>query len=576
MNGAVRGYWTLAAAYVIGTLLFGWLPDTFFNYGYNYYQFLPAAWLLVPLALLGLLYAGLRYGPIPVPRAVRLAAIGSLPMLVVVLGWGLRTQIHVFGGDGAVGTVVQGGFSLTDWIPPWPLQGRLDGYGSTFVAKCCRELGLFHRSPVLTSILSTQVYAVLMGAIFTVLTLVGFRRRAEVVPILLTLPFMFNFFGNVDNYAFSLVMGLVILIAVAKVQAEEKSGWVRLVALGTLWGFGLWTHPFHVFWGFPLAAALGRQLSGRPWFRWPPWSLSVAFGAVLLVAIKLSSNGNHWFLWEPAKVPPTFSLDTLTHYLNMILLPGLPFLGGLWLERRREPAVRAAMAMFLAASACFFALAFTLGAVDQLNYQHLLFFMLAPLVLAVVKTGLSRAAVLTVVACNLALLVPMIGVHSTARTIRRAEAVYPLDPCQHNREMSWQTHLGLCLADNLQEDPEIRRAVLRTFAHGARQAQPEGFRGGNLLYHTAFLYHYGDFEAGRAQLYSLLGSNGQLVNWLLGERPGFIFCNRQRLWADLDEFIARRHPELLEQYRSRVRQLSEQCRANPYYLKRPRYAVTEF
>lgn len=571
-----------AILYLSVTTLFCFVPGTFLNYGYDYYQFLPYGWLVVPIALCGALVALARWNGEVSARA-RLAFGVAAVCLCSVVFWCLRTRIHCFGGDGAVGHVVQAAFSLSDWSVPLPGKGRLDGYGLAFVAKCCRRLGLFDQFPVLTSILATQVYGVCMGVVFVAAALVGFRRRMEVFLVVLTAPFIFNFFGNVDSYAFSLVVALVFLVAADRALGacmEEGGGGITfrsMVGLAVLWGIGMWTHPFHVSDGFVLSAVFARWLRQKGRFRsMPDWCPSALFGLALFVAIKLSPNGNHWFRWGFAETPPTFSVDTLTHYLNMILLPSLPVIGCMFVEHRRHAMFRTALVAFGGASACFFAMAFTLGAVDQFNYQHLLFFAMAPFLLMLSRLGLSRQAVAAVVVCQAALLIPMVAVHSSVRTIARAEALYPIDPCRHNRVMSWQTHLGLCLGDNLQDDPAIRKAVLRAFANGARHAMPEGFRGGNLVYHTAFLYHFGEFERGRAQLRQILGQNPEAVKWFLGERPSFIYCNRRRLWDDICQFLHETKSPMLGDVCAVVGQLADYCRAHPYCMRRPSYAVTEY
>ena len=511
------------------------------------------------------------------PR-IQTIAIWTAVAILPVAFWYFRTKVHCFGGDGAVGTVVSADFSIKDWLPPLPGKGRLDGYGAGFVAKCCRMFGVFDNSTVLTSILSTQIYAVVMGCIFVGTAVAAFRHRKSVFAILISAPFIFNFFGNVDNYTFSLTMGLMFFIVVSKVWSVEIIRFWQLLVLGVMWGIGMWTHPFHVFEGFVISYLFLRWLKSR-WGKIAnvsEWCAPVAFGLLLFTAIKVSPNGNHWFLWEVAKVPPTVSVDTFTHYLNMFLLPSLPLLVVSAIEHHDKMEFRSVLAMFGGASACFMTMAFTIGAVDQFNYQHLLFFFLMPLMLMVFKYGVSRYAAIAVVICQLSLLLPMIAVHSTDRTIERAESLYPLDPCQHNRSMSWQTHLGLCLGDNLQDNQNVKKALLRTFMNGARRAEPVGFRGGNYIYHTAFLYHFGEFEQGRNQLYQLIRQNPNVISWLLGDRSGFIYYNRKRLWADIEAFLVANNSPMLAEYRKAISNLSKKCVEHPYYLKRPKYAVTDY
>jgi len=570
-----KAHFPPAALFILATLLFGAIPGTLANYGYDYYQFLPDIALLVPFALMGLLFMYMHQGGEPSPTWQHwLGPLGCLAF--PILCWFFRTQIHCFGGDGAVAPMVTDGFSWSDWQAPWPTQGRLDGWGSAFVAKCCRVLGIYERSSVLPSILSTQVYGVVMGTIFAAVALLGFRHRLAMMAILLTMPYAFNFFGNTDAYPFSLVVALVMLVLLERELSADANSTPRLSCLIALWGLGIWTHPFHIFWGFLIAYAISRRLPCLHRLQIPNWSLSVIFGIGLFIAIKCSRFGNAWFIWDPQKTPPIFSIPTLIHYLNMVLLPSLPLLAALFLERKRDAFIVHALALFIAASSCFFAMAFTLGVVDQFNYQHLLFFISAPLVIAIARNRLPNQAIAAIVFCNLSLLMPMIAVHSTHQTIKRAEALYPLDHCQHNQHISWQAHLGLCLADNTQEDLEIRRTVLKTFMDGFRNAQPEVRRGGNFVYHTAFLYNYGLFEPARAQLFRVLEQNPKGVGWFLEERPRYIYFNRKRLWSDIDQFLTSKNSPQLERYRERVQELSHQCQERPHHLKRPNYALTEY
>ena len=188
---------------------------------------------------------------------------------------------------------------------------------------------------------------------------------------------------------------------------------------------------------------------------------------------------------------------------------------------------------------------------------------------------LPHSALIPVIICNIALLVPMIAVHSTDATIARAEAVYPLDPCQHNRVMSWQTHLGLVLGDNLQTNPKVKSALLRTFMDGAKNAQPPGFRGGNFIYHTAFLYHFGEFGRGKRQLQLILNDNPDVVRWFLNPRPGFIYCNRLRLWEDMCSYLQQNRPQMAVPVENAVKALKEEIKKTPYYVTRPSYCETE-
>lgn len=576
-KGGVLCEATLLIAFVAMTTVFGLFPGTMFNYGYDYYQFLNPFWLLWPtISCFAIWWLNKKMpdGFLLVNRIIGMSAVFLMPILF----WFLRTKVHCFGGDGAVGHVPLDGFSLSDWIPPLPGRGRLDGFGRAFVAKACREIGLFERLDAMPSIVSTAVYSCLVGTIFAFAAFYGMRRHVGLFVMLISAPFVFNFFGNIDAYAFSLLVGLVFLLYCIPFACGKTVKLHHLVALAILWGIGAWTHPFHAFDGFVIAVFFLQWLK-RKWRcfnRIPDHALAVAFGIVFFIAVKLSANGNAWFAWEFAKPPPTFSVDTFTHYLNMLLLPALPWMIVAFFNRKEDNSFKTAFWLYVSSSAVFFSMAFTIGTADQFNYQHLLFFLLMPWVLLCAKHPLPAHSAFCVLVCNLCLLVPMVAVHSSDRTIARAESLYPLDPCHHNRSMSWQTHLGLVLGDNLQKNASLKRACLLSFSNGSRNANPAGFRGGNYIYHTAFLYHFGDFSQGRQQLEALLSKDPNLVGWFLNERPAFIYCNRKRLWDDIEEIIKKYHPQISKQLTGALAAARRKAIENPYYKRRPEYAVTEY
>lgn len=564
----------LCAVYLALMVCFGFIPDTMVNYGYDYLQFLHPFWLAIPVGIVLCAWGASRLSERNVMRV--LVGMGIVLLVVLPIAFCVvRTRIHVFGGDGAVGCVPVGEFSFADWTLPFPGKGRLDGFGGAFVAKCCQRLGLFAHSFVMPSILSAAVYSILVGVAFTVTAFLFLRKKSGLFPMFITMPFIFNFFGNVDSYVLSLYVGLVFLLACLPLVDGREIRLRHLILLGALAGLGMWTHPFHAFDGFILAVFLTRYLKRKRGFsRLPDGALPTAFGVVFLIAVKMSPYGNTWFAWPFAKPPPAFSLDTFTHWFNMLFLPLLPWMVASFLNRKPDRSFGTALRLFGLASAVFFCMAFTLGTVDQFNYQHLLFFFLSPWVLLAVRHPLPPLSMFCVALCNLCLLIPMVAVHSSDKTVARAEMLYPLDPCQHNRVMSWQTHLGLTLGDNLQESKVVKRACLRTFRDGAQNALPSGFRSGNHIYHTAFLYHFGEFEQGRKQLEDLLAQNPRMLGTFLGERPAFIYCNREKLWADIDQIVAQRHPQLLESWRQAVAKSRQQVAAKPFYVRRPPYAKT--
>lgn len=566
----------LTIAFIVATVLFGMMPATMLNYGYDYFQFLHPLWLAFPVLATITLWRITGKGE-ETQRNILVVTQVFLVILLPFACWFLRTQFHCFGGDGAVGNVPQDDFSISDWIPPCPGKGRLDGLGATFVAKCCSRMGLFSHSLVMPSILSTSVYSCIVGAIFVAIAFFSLRKKSGLFPMLVTCPFVFNFFGNIDAYSFSLVVGLVFLVVCIPFAKGKLVKFRHLLMLILLWGIGMWTHPFHAFDGFIIAVFFTRWIKQWKLFsKIEDFILPGIFGIIFLIAVKLSPWGNTWFAWDFGKPPPTFSIDTFTHYLNMLLLPSVPWIVVSFLNRRDDGTFKVTFAMFLSASLVFWGMAFTLGVVDQFNYYHLLFFFLMPWVLLIAKHPLPLKSSFCVFICNLCLLVPMVAVHSSKNTIHRAQALYPIDPCHHNRVMSWQTHLGLCLGDNFQENKAIKTACLHTFMDGARNAYPDMFRTGNYIYHTAFLYHFGDFLQGKRQLEELIAKNPQVLGYFLGVRPAFIYFNRKKLWDDIDEILQRHHPQLLPKYREVVKTSRLKAITEPYYVCRPKYAVTEY
>ena len=562
-----------AAGFILSAALFGLVPDTFANHAWDYLQFLPAGWLLFPAALVAVLFLSRKRlaAASSVPPAVHWAAALAVSACFVLF----RTRIHCFGGDGNVSPLLPPGFALSDFLPPPPGRGRFDGWLRPAIEKACGALGLFEKSEVMPSMLAAAVHSVVFGVLFVWTAAVVLRRRTDLFLLLATGPFVFNFCGNVDSYAVSLVVALAFFLACRPLWRAGRPVRSRdLALLALLWAFGLWTHPFHAFGGFPLAVLAARRLERFPRAaRLPGWLFPVLWGVAFFTAVKCSKWGNAWVEWKFAAPPPTFSRDTLTHYANSILLPVLPLAGVLACDPSRRRRLREPAVLFLSESLVFFAMAFTLGAADQFNYFHLAFFFSVPWWLSLsADRPLPPGPLAAVLACRLFLLVPMAAVHSSHATIRRAGALYPLDPCHHNRVMSWQTHLGLCLADNLQGDPAIRSAVLAAFADGARNARPAGFRFGNAVYHAAFLYEYGEFEAGRRELHALLDAAPEAIRWFLSPRPAFIQCNRERLWGDIDRFLEERRSPVLAEYRGVVAQLREAAAAAPDFVRPPPYA----
>ena len=302
--------------------------------------------------------------------------------------------------------------------------------------------------------------------------------------------------------------------------------------------------------------------------------IQILFCIMLLIAISLSSYGKSFFEWPYATIPPVISIDTVTHWINVVILPIMPLMLVAFVSTRSE--FMKLSAVFILMNLCFLLLGFTLGACDQFVYMLFSFFLMLPWLLHIAKSGLPRPACRFILSANLFLLIPMIAVHSSDATVARAEFLYPRDPCKHNREMSWQTHLGLLLGDNIIDSQVVKSATLRTFANGARSAKPERFRGGNYLYHTAFLYHFGEFEKGRSQLYGLLRQDPNVVRYFMGVRPAFIYCNRKILWDDIESYFQKYIPSSYQAVKDAIKDCRNKALSEPYYLKRPKYAKSEY
>lgn len=568
----------LACCFMGGVTWFGSIPGTFANYGWNYFQFLPFWCLGLPVFLAVFLFH--THKKFSQTSELPGYITWSFAIFLCICFVAFRTRIHCFGGDGNVFPLLPHGFAIADFIFPPAQQDndvmqshRLDGCMRAVVWKICERLGAFEKTDVLPSVFASQMHTILFGCLFVLTAAFALRRRTDIFLILTTSAFVANFFGNVDSYAVSLYVGLVFFLACIPVWQSEIVGFKSLVGLGVLWCIGLWAHPFHAFSGFSLALLFTRYLRRFESLRkLPDWTLPVLYTVVFVVSVKFTRHGAPWFTFEPMGPWPMFSADTLTHYLNCFLLPILPLVAGCFFAFGDGKRFRALLCLFLCESFAFSSLILVLGAVDQFNYFQLYFFFAMPWLLELARAGKLRLSQLaSILACNLLLLIPMIAVNSTHATLRRAKAVYPKDLCKHNRSMSWQTHLGVFLAENTQNDPEIRRTVLSTFADGALHAEPPGFRLGNALYHAAYLYNYGFFQKGRSELFPLLLENPNLISWFLNPRPMFIFCNRRQLWQDIGLFLQQYHPGDFANYQALVKQLDAIAERSPYFVKTPVY-----
>jgi glycosyltransferase involved in cell wall biosynthesis len=574
-------WYKIGIGWLIFISAFAWLPDTFFNWGFNYLSFMPVAFSVVVFAVSALILVGPldRFMPglfgCPIIRkSIWISAICIIPLVF----WIFRTRIHCFSGDGAVGGIVPDTvLHFADFVPSPPWKGRLDCWGMLPLEKILLRYGWVQDFTGMIAHFVSQVYSVAFGAMYVLLTLIFFRRSSASLCILLTMPYVFNFFGNLDCYSFSLCIAVVFAFTLAVCDAQEDCLELRSLIISIfVWLIGLWTHPFFIFGGFLLCTHAARYInhrSGRAIF--DAKILEMLFAILLFVAISMSQHAKPFFVWTYGGRPPVFSIDTLIHLLNVVLLPIAPLAISVMVMGKRKERSEAVWTFALMA-VCFLPLGFTQGANDQFPYMHLLFFMALPFLLYIKKHGMTRSGCRFLLSANLFLLIPMVAVHSSERTVVRAERLYPIDPCKHNREMSWQTHLGLILGDNIVDSKMVKNATLRTFANGARHAQPEGFRGGNYIYHTAFLYHFGEFEQGRRQLFNLLRQDVNSVRYFIGHRPAFIYCNRKILWDDIEMYFSKNIPASYPLLKDAIKGCRDKAVSEPFYINRPKYAKSEY
>ncbi len=540
----------------LALLIFGSIPGTFINYGYDYFQYLGVgiSCLIVLILLVTYWFFATRKMSF-LPFITNKWFLPIALALGVTLFWFLRTEVHLFGAGGSVAALPKGNLSIWDFIP----RGRrLENYGWGPLFHWLNELNLFSHTEVLPSILTSQIYSVFWGGIFVFLVCLLFRQTLCVAGVLLTLPAVFNFFGNVDSYPASICHETLFLALVLWVSRGTIS-FVKLFEVGALWALGMWIHPFHVFDGF-LVIWLGVKWLATKWKKCPPcgWFF-MAYAVILLIALYRFEHVNFLFSENDLR-PCVFSLPTFSHWLNQMALPLLPLVLIAFLKTR-EKVLCILPAVF---SVFFVLLGFTQGAADQFCYAHLVFIFAMPLLVCLANGDYGKKDVLMVIFINLFLLIPMVAVHSSDLTIQRAQRLYPLDTCRHNRVMSWQTHLTLVLGDNLQSSPAIRQALLATAYHGARHAEPAGFRGGNYCYYVAWHYHFGLFNQGQQLLANLLRQSPDAVRMFLGERPGFIYRNRERLWQDVEAFFPARSEQERKSLHSIIEKSREQARQNPY------------
>jgi hypothetical protein len=554
-------------AWIVALVLFAYLPGTFVNYGHNYWSFLPPVWTAVGVGCAVTAILCVRFDALRVnPWFMAVACVVLLPICF----WVFRTRIHIFCGDSAVGTIPER--VVWDWFPR-----RWDGWVLNPFLSWLATRGVWDHTEVMVNLRKEQVGTVILGGLYvaTAVALPLLRRVGwGTIAIYLTCGWTFNCFGNVDCYALTLVLGTIVLGMFASMYRAEETRIGMLAGATLLCGLGLWNHPFFSVAGLPLAFFWAQWLRNFRIFRWvKPWMAVTAYGTVmvvtlimLLVLAKGPYAGREVFPHRP------LSGNTLIHLANHVLIPLAPLAVSLFCFSNRGY-----MRLFLMMTgwgiAIFCLLPFTQGANDQFPYQLMAFFTVLPLFVHLAKYPLPKRVAGCLVVLNLFMLVPLIAVHSTDRTVARAYAVYPLDPCKHNLEMSWNVHLGLLLGDNFQDNPVIRETALRIYREGAMRK--DSFAGMNYLLYVSALYQYGRFEEGVKLLRDLLSRNPQIVSRFYAVRPNFIYFNRQRLWDDIERVFPIRDENTLRQLRTVRRQIEAQARRERYSVRRPAYAVTE-
>ena len=152
-----------------------------------------------------------------------------LVVLSPIIFWKFRTQVHWFSGDGCVGTVISDTvLRLSDFLPPIPTHGRLDSWGIVPMSKLLMKFGLLNNFTGMTSHFATQIYHVFWGIVYVLLSVVLFRRSFCAICSLITLPHVFNFFGNLDSYSFSLCVGVVFAYFLSIIHTRKNLSFLHI------------------------------------------------------------------------------------------------------------------------------------------------------------------------------------------------------------------------------------------------------------------------------------------------------------------------------------------------------------
>jgi len=578
----VNNSYIVTIGVLIGLFAFAWMPESMWNWNYDYFQFMPAGSIVVILACvvavafaLPKLVESAPVRPFMSRWWVRITVMVAMVVAVGACFWIFRTRIHLFDGDAATGSIPTNlSVSYKDFLPPLPYYGRIDTWGLGATIKLLVRSGWLDNVVGGTSMIATQVYCVIVGVVDILVAAWLLRRRMWILAIVLTCPFMHNLFGNADSYPIPVGVGIAFFAFSIRMFELQKPTLIQLLAYGLFWLFSGYAHPCFGFAGFLPALLVARWYNNFDLkFKLPEKAVMASFAAVMIACVLIYYKKT-WFSRSLDQNEPIVSLATLRHFFNMAVLPVFP----LAVFALKGPAPRKAklncLFILFLQFLCFAPGTFRQGANDVFAYMMFTMGVLAPWIVLVARYPLSRRALCGMLAVQLLVIMPLVSVHSSpVGTIARAKTLYPIDQCVHNTIMSWQTHLGLKIGDNLLDCPELRKASYQVLMDGARNAQPEGFRGGNYLFYVAFHYQWGDFAEGKRLLSDFLRNNPKLVGHFLTVRPGFIYLNRSKLWDDLLEvYPDRRAHAQLERI---VAGLKEKARVERYCLKPPSYVHYE-
>lgn len=471
-------------------------PMGAWNYMVDFPMYLPKAYVLLSLCLL--LFIDFK-------KSVLLKYLHVLVLLMSCIFWG--TKWHVFGGDMATGPI-----DLNYAISFRRLSELLLTLWTRF---------FFNYYPMdqldkLPSVVCSEMFYSFFGVLTVLMVFFTFRKNPVLFWFVSTGAWMLNCFGNIDAYTPSLFYALV-LFNVHIHYLKKGYTWKRWILFVCLMLVGLWVHPLFI---FMLILPVSEFLKLLPFLKWkaPFW---VLFFLALAALMKMTSFSPKWFVYDEKQFAPIFSMFTAINVFNHFILLLVPLVFCLWRTKWWIVWIGSCLVLSM--------LAFSMGSVDQFNYQQItLMLVLVGLAIGIEK-GVDWSPLWDWVPIQLWLLLCAIVVSSTDANLERAKRLYPLDKGHHNNVMSWQTHLGIVIMDNTQEGEAAKEAALEVFRSGTTN-----FNAGlnHCLYVSAH-YNYGMILEGRKAMSNLLVRAPHLVGTFLSARPAFAFNNRVLLWEDV-------------------------------------------